>query len=88
MTEIPLDFPYNPEEKMLTPQQAADLLGISTITIGRYINLKTNPMPCYRISNRMVRINPQQMMEWVAKRSSMFADHRQSGQLIKESEIK
>lgn len=75
---IPLDLPYNPEDKMMTPTQAADYIGVSMVSIGRYLNLKTNALPSYRISNRVVRIKPSELYEWLEKRKGTSEDYKKS----------
>lgn len=88
MKEIPLDTPYDPNEKMFSPTEAAEYLGISKITLGRYLNMEKNPMPSYRISNKIVRIRPVEMMAWILKRRGTSEEYLQSDKTIKKSEAK
>lgn len=81
--ETPLDLPYSPEEKMLSPQQAAEFIGVSMVTIGRYLNMKNNPLPAYRLSNRIVRIKPEELQGWIDKRKGTFKDYKNSELNIK-----
>ena len=86
--EIALDLQYDPEEKMLTPEEAAKRLGISKITLGRYLNMEKNPLPSYRISNKIVRIRPVEMLAWILKRQGTQNEYFESDQTITKSTVK
>ena len=76
--ETPLDLPYDPSEKMLTSEQAAEYLGVSMVTIGRYLNLRKNALPSYRFSNRIVRIKKVDLDKWVEERRGTSRDYKKS----------
>ncbi len=89
MTEIkttPLDLPYDPSEQMLTSEQAAAYLGVSMVTIGRYLNFRKNALPSYRFSNRIVRIKKADLDKWIEERKGTSRDYKGSDLNVKNSQ--
>jgi len=55
------------KEKWLTPAEAAKHLGVSMATIYRYLNAPKNPLPSYKLSESMIRIEIIELNKWVKK---------------------
>jgi excisionase family DNA binding protein len=53
------------EEKRLTTQAAASQLGVSLITLYRYINDIEDKLPCYKISPSKIWILQSDLDKWV-----------------------
>ena len=53
---------------MFTPQEAADYLNISVVTLHRYLKQKKNPLPFYRLSSRSIRIKKQDLEFWMKRK--------------------
>ncbi|MCK7676399.1 helix-turn-helix domain-containing protein [Corynebacterium pygosceleis] len=55
--------------KMLTTQELADRLKMSTSEIDNRRNLKNDPLPGYRIGDRKGwRYDEQEVLEWIQRR--------------------
>ena len=54
------------EIETYTVQEVADILKVSVDTIKRrYMRLKNNPMPVFKLSNRVFRIPKKRFLEWL-----------------------
>lgn len=49
----------------LSPEEAAQKLGVSIVTLYRYINQKYGKLPSYKISSSNVRISESELNDWV-----------------------
>lgn len=49
----------------LSPKQAALKIGVSLVTLYRYLNLEKNPLPAYKITGGNVRILQDELTAWV-----------------------
>ena len=55
---------------MLTPKEAGEYLGVHTHTIYNYTRLKNNPLPCFKISRRTIRIDIDVLEKWITTYNS------------------
>jgi excisionase family DNA binding protein len=53
-------------EKLLTPEEAADYLKVNISTVYRYFSEEKNPLPHYKIKG-IVRIKKSELDEWINK---------------------
>ena len=61
-----------PEEQLLTTQDVAARLKVSTQTVRRWIK-EGNPerrLPAIRVGPRMWRVNPSELERWLRRRST------------------
>lgn len=49
-----------------TPEEVAQMLSVSLVTVYRYMKRKKNPLPYYKISNRKLLVRISELEEWVA----------------------
>ena len=49
----------------LTPDQVASKLDISKVTVYRYINSKSDPLPSYKISPGVIRVDEDELNCWI-----------------------
>lgn len=54
------------QTEWLSPSQAAKRLGVSRVTLYRYINQKSNPLPAYKLSTSTIKINSEEIDKWVS----------------------
>lgn len=59
----------------MTPTEVAEFLGVSNITVSRYLNKSTNPLPCYRLSNRVVRIKMADLQKWMENKEGTYKEY-------------
>lgn len=52
---------------LLTTKEAAEYLRISLVTLSRYINHLSDPIPVYRFSRNNVRINKAELDAWIKR---------------------
>jgi len=50
---------------LISPKEAAEYLRISEATVLRYINAEVNPLPCYKISKKTIRIKKEALDNWI-----------------------
>ena len=55
------------EQRLLTLSQVARFLGVERRVISNYI--RDRGLPVIRISRNTVRVDPQQLEDWIARRS-------------------
>ena len=53
---------------LLSIQNAADYLGTSDVTVRRWLERSSDPLPCYRIGGR-IRISQAELAAWIYRRS-------------------
>ncbi len=56
-----------PEEILLTPEEAAGYLKVSLATIYRYMNPSETviPLPSYKVSKGVLRIKKSELDKWI-----------------------
>lgn len=59
-----------PDRITVTPKEIADALGIDQKTVYQACKRERNPMPCVRLSKRMILIPISQFVTWMAERST------------------
>lgn len=68
--------------QFLNTEDVAELLGVSTRTIRDLTNSRTrtgdtrpNPLPCYRISPRIIRFDREAVLGWAALHSPLHSSN-------------
>lgn len=51
---------------LMTPKEVAKYMGVSKMTVSKYLNKETNPIPAIRISPGLVRIRKVLLDEWLS----------------------
>ena len=59
-----------PNRIAVTPKEIADVLGIDQKTVYQACKKERNPIPCVRLSKRMILIPISEFATWLAERSS------------------
>lgn len=57
------------KEIWLSPAQAAKRIGVSRVTLYRYINKKDNPLPAYKLSSSTIKISCEELDQWIIYKS-------------------
>ena len=61
-------------EKLLTPQECADLLKFKISTVYAFVHQKR--IPYIKLGGRALRFDPERIREWVERQSKEPASHK------------
>lgn len=53
------------ETTWLSPEEVAQKLGVTLVTVYRYFTQETNKLPSYKVSNSTVRVDSGELDQWI-----------------------
>jgi DNA-binding IclR family transcriptional regulator len=59
----------SPEDKILKVADIAKDLGICRNSVHALMNMTGDPLPCYRLSTKLIRVSNNQYQEWKIRRN-------------------
>lgn len=58
------------KKEWLSPEEAAEHIGVSLATIYRYLNEIADPIPSYKLAGKSIRIKRTELDQWIIKNSN------------------
>lgn len=58
--------------QLLSPEDVAHIILVDVSTVYRYLKLKENPLPSFKISKNVIRIKKDELYSWMEKYAQKY----------------